>query len=294
MLKLGEADILRVEEFSQALPLDVLCADPALIEKHKAWLSPNFIDVDANTFSLFFQSWVLCVDDRVIVVDPCAGNGRERKILTQFHQLNTPYLERFAATGVRPEDVDYVFCTHLHCDHCGWNTQLRDGRWVPTFPNARYLFVRRETERWGKNRDDFPDVEYNAGVYEDSVLPIIEAGLADLVDDVYQISPKLMIEPAYGHTMGHSTLRLMTRSGELFCTGDAFHHPLQVLDNSLHLPGDADDLELAIATRQRLCAVIAERNAIMLPAHFQAPHGGRVERDGSGFLFKPLALSDWQ
>jgi glyoxylase-like metal-dependent hydrolase (beta-lactamase superfamily II) len=289
MLTLGEAEILRVEEFSQALPLAALGADPALVDAHRSWLEPNFLNAADATFSLVFQCWVVRLDGRVIVIDPCNGNGRERPILTQFHQLDTPFIERFEAAGVQPERVDYVFCTHLHCDHCGWNTRLRDGRWVPTFPNARYLFVRREVERWDPRNNDPQAIGFNVGVFEDSVLPVIEAGLADLVDDHHRIAPALAIEPAYGHTAGHSILRLATEGGELFFTGDAFHHPLQIIDPSLHMTGDSDDLAAAIATRERLRALIADRDALMLPAHFQAPHGGRIQRrDDGGYRFIPF------
>jgi glyoxylase-like metal-dependent hydrolase (beta-lactamase superfamily II) len=286
MLRLGEAEILRVEEFSQALLIDYLHVEPEIVDRHRSWLAPNFLD-SANTFSLFFQTWILRIDGAIVVVDPCNGNGRDRPVLTQFHQLQTPFIERFEATGVRPEDVDYVFCTHLHCDHCGWNTHLRDGRWTPTFPNARYVFVRREAERWGERRHEFPYIDYNSGVYEESVLPIIEAGLADLVADDHRILPQLAIEPAYGHTAGHSVLRLTTRGGELFFTGDVFHHPLQVLYPELHLEG-CDDLHAAVATRRHLREKIAALDAVMLPAHFPPPHGGRVRRDGDEFHFVAL------
>jgi glyoxylase-like metal-dependent hydrolase (beta-lactamase superfamily II) len=98
--------------------------------------------------------------------------------------------------SIRPEDVDYVFCTHLHHDHCGWSTQLRDGRFVPTFPKARYLYVRREYERWDTRRPDHKPVDYNVGVFERSVLPIVEAGLADLVIDTHRLSSSVSIEPS--------------------------------------------------------------------------------------------------
>jgi len=190
---------------------------------------------------------------------------------------------------VRPDQVDVVFCTHLHCDHCGWNTQLKAGRWVPTFPNARYLFVRREVERWDPGRPGHRAVDYNVGVFEDSVAPILEAGLAELVEDRHAVCEVLTIEPAWGHTGGHSTLRYAERGDELIFTGDAFHHPLQVLDPTLHLEG-CDDLEAAVATRRRLREALAARGAVMLPAHFPAPHGGRVTGAGEAFRFQPLAV----
>lgn len=206
-----------------------------------------------------------------------------------FHQLDTPFIDRFMATGTRPEDVDIVFCTHLHCDHCGWNTQLRAGRWAPTFPNARYLFVRREVERWDPANNYPRVVEYNVGVFEESVRPVIDAGLAELVDDRYEVRPGICIAPAPGHTLGHSVMSLDLDETRVYFTGDAFHHPLQVTDPRLHLGGDYDDASAAIGTRRRLSLAIADEGAIMIPAHFPAPHGGRIEQRKDGLRFVPLS-----
>jgi glyoxylase-like metal-dependent hydrolase (beta-lactamase superfamily II) len=286
-ISIGGAEIRRVEELQHRLPIAALRVDPALVAANAAWLSPAFLDPSDQTFPLVFQTWILRTDGLTVVVDPCNGNGRERPVFPFFHRLDTPFLERFEATGVRPDQVDVVFCTHLHCDHCGWNTRMQDGRWIPTFPNARYLFVRREVERWDPRRPGHRVIDYNVGVFEDSVQPILDAGLADLVEDRHPVSETLVIEPAYGHTGGHSTLRFAARGEELIFTGDAFHHPLQVLDPTLHLEG-CDDLEAAVATRRRLRATLAERGGVMLPAHFPAPHGGRVSRHGEAFHFEPL------
>jgi glyoxylase-like metal-dependent hydrolase (beta-lactamase superfamily II) len=205
-----------------------------------------------------------------------------------FDMLKTPYIERFAATGIKPEEVDYVFCTHLHHDHCGWSTQLRDGKFVPTFPNARYVYVRREYARWDSRPPDHKSVDYNIGVFERSVLPIMEAGLADLVDERHRISDSVAIEPAYGHTLGHSMLHLCSQTSQAYFTGDVFHHPLQIPYPELHLPG-CDDLAMAIETRKRVAALCAERNALMIPAHFAKPHAGHVRNENGSFVFDALS-----
>ncbi|MGH9204762.1 MAG: MBL fold metallo-hydrolase, partial [Vicinamibacterales bacterium] len=270
-IRLGAAEIRRVEEMQIQTPMWVLTQDRALLEANQHWLAPFFLKPDGN-WDFNFQSWILIVDSKVFVIDPCTGNGRPH-LYPMFENLDAPYLERFAATGIAPEDVDYVFCTHFHHDHCGWCTQLRDGRFVPTFPNARYVYVRREYERWDPRRPDHKPVDYNVGVFERSVLPIMEAGLADLVNDRHRISPSVEIEPAYGHTLGHSILHLASQAKEAYFTGDVFHHPLQMLHPELHLPG-CDDLEQAIETRRRVAALCAERDALVIPAHFPKPHAG--------------------
>lgn len=288
MFKLGQAEIRPVLEMALTRrPIAFLGADPALVEANRSWLAPHFLE-EGDTWSLNFQSWILEVDGKIVVVDPCTGNGRPHPI-APFDMLDLPFIERFCATGVRPEDVDYVFCTHMHHDHCGWNTQLRGGRWVPTFPNARYLFVRREYERWNPNGAGYRAIDYNAGVYERSILPVVEAGLADLVMERTRVSPSLEIQPAHGHTLGHCMLHLVSEHQQGYFTGDVFHHPLQLTSPQLQF-GDCDDVEQAIATRRRLVDLALEREALIVPAHLPFPHAGRLRRDGAVVSFVGLAL----
>ena len=286
VIKVGDAEIRRVEEMAIISKMALLTQDAALIEANRHWLVPRFMSPDGLR-DFIFQSWILLVDGKVVVIDPCNGNGRPH-MLPLFSELDTPYIERFGATGIRPEEVDYVFCTHLHHDHCGWNTQLRHGRYVPTFPNARYLFVRREYERWDTRLPGHKPVDYNVGVFERSVLPVLEAGLADLVNDRHCISLSVEIEPAYGHTTGHSMLHLVSQAKEAYFTGDVFHHPLQIIEPTLHLPG-CDNLEQAIETRRQVAALCAERNALVIPAHFPAPHAGWVRQHDGTTMFEALA-----
>jgi glyoxylase-like metal-dependent hydrolase (beta-lactamase superfamily II) len=287
LITVGAAEIRSALEMKlEGRPIAWLGADPAMIEANRDWLSPWFLE-EGDTWSLNFRTWILRVDGKVVVVDPCTGNGRPHP-MPMFDRLDEPFIERFRATGVEPEDVDYVFCTHMHHDHCGWNTQLRDGRWAPTFPNARYLFVRREYDRWDPNGAGYKAVDYNAGVYERSILPIVEAGLADLVMERHRVSPSLEIEPAHGHTLGHAMLRLVSEAQEALFSGDCFHHPLQLADPDLQF-GDCDDVEQACATRRRLVALGLGREALIIPAHLPAPHAGRVRRRDDGrILFEAL------
>ena len=288
LLKVGDAEIRSALELAlQGRPIAWLGADPALIEANRDWLAPHFLQA-GDTWSLEFRTWILRVDDKVVVIDPCTGNGRPHP-LAAFDQLDEPFIERFCATGVRPDEVDYVFCTHMHHDHCGWNTRLRDGRWVPTFPKARYLFVRREYDRWDPNGKDYRAVAYNAGVFERSIAPIIEAGLADLVLDRHRISPSLAIEPAPGHTLGHAMLTLARGDEEACFSGDGFHHPLQLIDPAIQF-GDCDDRIMATASRRRLAETWLERRTLIIPAHLPWPHAGRLTRRNGRILFKgPLA-----
>jgi glyoxylase-like metal-dependent hydrolase (beta-lactamase superfamily II) len=288
----GSAWIHRLEEVRFKFPLASFGLDDAVIERHWHWLFPRFADADRN-WDMVVQSWIAIVDGKVIVVDPCVGNGRSFPTLPMFDNLQTPFIERFTATGITPEDVDYVFCTHLHSDHCGWNTQLRGGRYAPTFPNARYIMVKREFDRWDTRRADYdPDELHNslnAGVFENSVLPVLEAGLADLVPDTYRICESLLIEPAYGHTRGHSCLQLCSAGEEAYFTGDLFHHPIELL----HPEIDANTCEsypTTVESRKRLIAKLIDKGALIIPGHFAKPYLGHLRQKDGVVSFEPYSF----
>jgi glyoxylase-like metal-dependent hydrolase (beta-lactamase superfamily II) len=286
MLKIGNAELRRVEDMVSALPMSLFTKDDAFLEEQSSWLVPGFMD-EAGNCPMVFQSWILVLDDKLVVVDPCAGNDRNSPNYPMFHMLKTPYLERFEATGFKPEEVDYVFCTHLHGDHCGWNTRLRGDRFVPTFPNARYVMVRREFERWDPRRPGHQPVREIEGVFEASVIPVLEAGLVDLVGDEHRLLPSLSIEPSNGHTIAHSTLHLRSDEREAYFIGDAFHHVIQVINPDLDL-GGAEDLAATLASRRRLIRQCIDRNALLVPAHFPAPYAGWVREQNGKTVFVPL------
>jgi len=284
-LQLGGAEIHQVEEMRFKMPISMFGAGQELLERNRDWLFPTYVDT-AGQWDNVVQNWVLVIDGKVVVIDPCTGNGRNFPHFPPVHMLDTPYIERFASTGIRPEDVDCVFCTHLHMDHCGWNTRLVDGRYVPTFPNARYVMVRREFERWDPRRDGHVYVRENAGTFENSVLPVLEAGLAQLVPDRFRISEGLFVEPAHGHTAGHSLLRMITGGREAWFVGDVFHHPLEVRYPALDA-GTCEDFAATLATRRRVIDTCLENNALLVPAHFPHPFGGYLRRAGEGAVFQP-------
>jgi glyoxylase-like metal-dependent hydrolase (beta-lactamase superfamily II) len=239
VLTVGEAEVRRVEELRIPNTIGYFTQDQELVAANRHWLAPGFLDQE-DRFDLVFQSWVFAADGRVILVDPCTGNGRPHPV-GFFDHLDVPFLERLGEVGFRPEDIQFVVCTHLHHDHCGWNTDFRDGKWVPTFPNARYIMRQDEFDRWGKDRGRYRLFAYNEGVFERSVEPVVEAGLADLVSGTHQLTPSLAVEPAPGHTIGHQMLRLTSAGRHALFTGDSFHHPIQLVEPSIPF-GDADDL----------------------------------------------------
>ncbi|MEX5708604.1 MBL fold metallo-hydrolase [Parafrankia sp. FMc6] len=289
-IRLGDALVDRVEEHFLPVSLHALTDDETLISRRVAPLPSGFFDPVSKNFRFSNHSWLLRVDGLTVLIDPCTGNGRTGRG-PYFDGLDLPYLERLAAIGVNPDDVDVVFCTHLHHDHCGWNTRQDGEKWVPTFPRATYLFVEDEYRRWDTAGPATHPNEFNPNVFDECVRPVVEAGLAKIVPTPHTISPSLTIEPAPGHTVGHAMLRLVSGDVRAYFTGDAFHHPVQLTRPELHLPG-CDDPATAIATRRDLVRRALDENAFLFPAHFPEPHYGRLAVEtstptGDEVYFKP-------
>lgn len=283
----GAVSVTRVEEqlgFA-SLPPDKYLAglDRAVLQRHLAWLVPNHYSPAQDRLITSVHAWLIRTPRHTILVDCCAGNHKERPGFARFHQLETPFLDRLRAAGARPEEIDIVLCTHLHSDHVGWNTMRRDGYWVPTFPNARYLFSRAENEYGDPRRNPVADADPQRGnAYRDSVLPVIEAGQADLIEGSHAIDDALLIEPAPGHTVGHVVLKLADRGKRALFSGDVLHHPLQVYEPQWN-SGFCELPEQARATRRRVLEHCAEKDALLFPTHFGAPHVAAITRAGDAF-----------
>jgi glyoxylase-like metal-dependent hydrolase (beta-lactamase superfamily II) len=281
MQLIGDIEVARVVEFEGAFgPINFLLPDISteFLDAHR-WLRPRFVDAQGNAV-MSFHSFVVRTARHTILVDGCVGNGKERPHRPTWHRQETPYLDRLAQAGVHPEAVDFVFCTHLHADHVGWNTRLQDGRWVPTFPNARYLFARREYEHWHAlhAKGDAP----NHGSFADSVLPVVEAGRADLVESDHQIEDGVHLEAAYGHTPGTCLMHVKSRGAHGVFTGDVMHTPVQLADPGLSSRFCTDPLQSA-QTRRALCERYAETSSTLLTGHFPSPSAARIVRRGAGF-----------
>jgi glyoxylase-like metal-dependent hydrolase (beta-lactamase superfamily II) len=277
-----------VEEQEFPVPLGLLTDDADFIARRIDPLPAGFLDQSTMTFQFFNQSWLVRVDGLTVLVDPCNGNGRRRTV-PYFDNRSLPWLERLAAAGAAPETVDVVFCTHLHSDHCGWNTTWSADRWVPTFPRARYVFTETEYRRWDTGAEHQHPNLYNESVFDECVRPVVEAGQAVLVSPPYQVSASVTVEAAPGHTEGHAMLRLESQGQRAYFTGDAFHHPAQITRPELRLPG-CDQPAMAVSARRALVARLHSEQALLFPAHFAAPHYGTVGKDGNEHVFVPAEL----
>jgi glyoxylase-like metal-dependent hydrolase (beta-lactamase superfamily II) len=248
-------------------------ATPEAVERHRGWLAPHFLD-DKGRFLQSIHTFVVRTPALTVLVDTCVGNDKDRGGRPPFHMLHTAFLEDLRAAGVAPESIDVVLCTHLHVDHVGWNTRLERGRWVPTFPRARYLFARREWEHWSAERDDD-----TVRIMADSVTPIVEAGLATFVEADHRISDELWLEPTPGHTPGHVSVRLRSGDADAVITGDLMHHPIQMAEPQWCSHFDVDP-EQARKTRRAFCERYADRPVTVLGTHFHHPTAGRIVTHG--------------
>jgi glyoxylase-like metal-dependent hydrolase (beta-lactamase superfamily II) len=284
-MQLGSVTVTRIEDF-HGLGLRPEVMFPALESRmwHEGpdWLQ-RFVDLAENRLRTSIHSWLVRTPHHTILVDSCIGNHKPRPSLPHFDMRNAPWLERLRAAGVAPEEVDFVLCTHLHADHVGWNTQLRDGRWVPTFPNAKYLFTQAEFDRWDERRADYIPRPINQHVFADSILPVVESGQMLLVADGHAVDDTMTVESAIGHTAGHIKIRLQSGGQEGMFSGDVIHHPIQLRYPTLSSAFD-EDTGMALQTRLKMLADCADRNALLMPTHFAAPFCCRIAHtDGQGY-----------
>lgn len=257
----------------------------SLLEEHENWLYPTFVEPVSNKIIMSFHSLIIRSPRATILVDCCVGNDKERPTRPGWHRQKTPWLDKLSKLGLQPEDIDYVLCTHLHADHVGWNTRLINGRWVPTFPNARYIFGKEEYTYWqNANTHHTAETPVNHGSFNDSVLPVVEAGLSVLVDNDHQLDTGIWLESAPGHTPGNVIVHVKSGEQHAILTGDVMHTAVQLANPDLS-SRFCLDAELSRESRKRLIDTVADSAVIMIPAHFPTPTVGRVVRNGDAFSY---------
>ncbi len=284
--RIGDFEVHRICEFEGPfIAPDVFFPDfdPAVLQANPDMSGPRLVDPATGKLVFSFHSFVVNTGRHTILIDSCIGNDKERPTRPQFNRLQSPFIADLAGAGVKPEDVDFVMCTHLHWDHVGWNTRLDNGRWVPTFPNARYIMARREFDHWQafqKSGEDSP----HARAFEDSVLPVVRTGQSVLVEDDYAMEDGLWFESAPGHTPGNVVIHARSRDARAVFLGDVIHHQFQLMQPSWSTLA-CTDRELSRTTRTRLIEEYAESGMRLLPGHFPAPTSGRIVRHGSNYRY---------
>ncbi|MGX7744358.1 MBL fold metallo-hydrolase [Rhodopseudomonas parapalustris] len=243
------------------------------------WLTPQFASAEGR-LTMSVHSWVVETPTRRIVVDTCIGNDKQGRGVPHWNGLDKPFQRDLERAGYPADSIDTVICTHLHVDHVGWNTRLVDGRWVPTFAKARYLFGRVEYDYWKTHSTDAA----HAAVFADSVQPVIDAGIVDLVSSDATIDDEITLIPTPGHSPGHVALHIRSEGEEAVLAGDVAHHPCQMARLDWSSSFDSDPLQ-SIETRRRLFSRFADTPTLLFGGHFGP---GRIVRDGDAFRLVAL------
>jgi glyoxylase-like metal-dependent hydrolase (beta-lactamase superfamily II) len=278
--KIGDVTVSRVVESELPVPPKYAFIKQATPDalREMPWLYPHFVTPE-GAMILSIHALLVEAPGLKLVVDTCIGNDKPRGLL-RGHILQNPFLKQIADAGFPREAVDMVVCTHLHVDHVGWNTMLVDGKWLPTFPNAKYLIGKKEYEHWQKE----PEGE-SAAIMADSVAPIFDAGLAQTVEMDHRISPELRLVPTPGHTPGHVSVMIESRGETAIITGDAIHHPCQFARPDWLSGYDADQAA-ANARRHIVFKEWADKPLLVIGTHFAAPTAGHLKRDGTAYRFE--------
>ncbi|MBR0649037.1 MBL fold metallo-hydrolase [Roseomonas terrae] len=278
---LGDVTVQRIIEEETPL-FDPLTFLPTLtkdvLEENRGWMEPAALDPATGKLILCIQSWVVRTKHHTILVDTCVGNDKDRPNHPFWNRLKRDsYMRGLAALGLTVDDIDIVMCSHMHVDHVGWNTRLENGRWVPTFPRARYVFSAAEYAYW-----EGEHAKAASPIFADSVLPVVEAGRAEMVADDHAITDAIRLEPTPGHTPHHVALRVGSGDHEMLFTGDLIHSPIQARYPELSMRADWDGT-LAAKTRRRVLDCACEARTLLCFAHFPSPARARVSRWGTGF-----------
>ena len=284
--KFGDISVQKVLDGVENFKADIAFPeiDLEVFNQHKSWVEP-FYDFATKTIKISMHSYVISTPEINILVDTCIGNDKNRvgngpiykanaDVLSHWNLRESPYLQNLNNIGLTTEDIDYVMCTHLHADHVGWNTRLENNRWVPTFPNAKYLFSPEELASISKESKN-PYDQYTKLVYEDSILPVIEAGQSILIDNGLDLGKGIHLLPTPGHSPGHYCIEIESAKHKGILTGDVLHNPIQVNYPDLSTMFCADKTK-SNEQRIKLVDQLTDTETIVLAAHFCGSTAGRI------------------
>ena len=276
--RIGDVTVTRIVEMEMAGGTRFILpqATPEAVAPYE-WMKPHFV-TEEGKLVMSIHALIVDTPSARIMVDTCLGNDKQGRMAPIWNDRHEPFLERMAEAGYPASSIDMVMCTHLHVDHVGWNTMLKDGEWVPTFPQARYLMARPEFEHWRFQSEN----EEQLAVFADSVKPVFDAGLVDLVEMNHRLCDEVSLVPTVGHTPGHVSVRISSKGEEALITGDFIHHPCQFARPDWASSADVDSTG-STATRERMFENLAETSVLVIGTHFAAPTAGYVKREGKAY-----------
>jgi len=276
--KIGKVTVTKVVELEVTGGSRFILPDatPELV-RPIGWLVPHFAD-EMGRLRMSIHALIVETPSMTIMVDTCLGNDKQGRRVPTWNDRQGRFLADIAEAGYPKEKIDVVMCTHLHVDHVGWNTMLVGDAWKPTFPDARYVFGRKEFEHWATQRE----AEHMLTVFDDSVKPIVDAGLHELVESDHQLCPEVRFVPSHGHSPGHCSVMIESEGEKALITGDFAHHPCQLARPEWCSSADFDPAA-GEATRRRMLGELAGEPVLVIGTHFAGATAGHVVRDGTAF-----------
>ena len=254
-----------------------------VLAENRGWMKAAGAIDDSDTLTLCFQSYIVTTPHHTILIDSCIGNDKSRPTRPKWNmKTDDTYVRALKTAGFSFGDIDYVMCTHLHVDHVGWNTRLDNGRWVPTFPNARYVFAKVEFDYWTEQ-----NAKAEVPPFVDSVLPVVEAKKAEIVHNDFSIGDHARILPTPGHTPGHVAFAFGKGKDDAVFAGDLMHTPLQTRHPDLSPKFDVDPAQAAV-TRRNFLERYCDTDTLCCTAHFPSPSSGKIRRKGEGFTCETM------
>lgn len=214
--------------------------------------------------------------DDVVVIETGMGNKltgslREKVFPGDYGRL----LDDLGRAGVRPGDVTAVANTHLHADHCGWNTVREGDELRPTFPNARYFIEAGEYEA-----AMHPNERTRATYLAENFEPLERAGQLELIEGEREIAPGIRFIPTPGHTADHAAIVISSQGSTAYYLGDMVQHAMQIERNAWLSAFDVLPL-VSLETKKRLFEQAIRENALLMCTHAPYPGAGRLrESDG--------------
>jgi glyoxylase-like metal-dependent hydrolase (beta-lactamase superfamily II) len=281
--RVGDVEIARIVEvygFEDDISMLLPDATPQYLQQF-GWLVPHFATPEGRMI-ISFQCFVLRSKGRTAMIDTCIGNDRKREFDVFCNMQNT-FLEDLRSAGFPAEQVTDVLCTHLHFDHVGWNTRLVDGKWVPTFPQARYLFGRREWQHWTHLRET--GGYHHMDHLQDSIDPILAAGLEEFIDADFRLTDEISLIATPGHTPGHVSVLIESQGERAVITGDLMHSPVQIAIPATEARFDMDK-PLAARTRHDFVQRFSDTGTLVIGTHFPEPTAGLIVADGTAWKLK--------
>lgn len=283
---IGDAEVIQLIELEIGHCFGWLIPDntPETIREIE-WLNEPYRTEDYQLKAVS-QSFIIKRAGRILVVDSCIGDNKIVSDFPAWSHMQTDFLEKLEEAGISRDSVTDVLCTHLHFDHVGWNTYLKDGKWLPTFPHARYHFAREEYKDWQDFTDKNPE-DTQAFSFQHSIMPVIAAGLENFIDPPTDLGDGFTVFPTPGHTRSHVAIRIDAGTESFIIAGDAMHHPCQIARPHWATIVDYDKAQSS-STRRELLTDLDGQPTLFTCTHFSAPSFGRITKDNhNGFIFHP-------